>query len=304
MDNDERLLGRPNKPRRDWVSLLGLRDKTLWDLWVVMGPLLISATIAWAATEFDARSAAAQRQIEDDRAREDVLQSYIQDMTGLMLDRRLATSKQNQPVRSIARSRTLTAVRQLDADRKGILLQFLYESNLIGTDIVPPGSEPAIDRIVYLNGADLSSANLSGAGLVRSNLTEANLSHTNLTGADLSFTSLSEANLSYAILIGADLSNAGLIGAELNIANLTGADLWSASLTNADLSYTYLSGANLYYADLIEANLSHTSLSEANLSNAGLIGATLDKADLKDANLSDADLSGANLSGARDWTNH
>jgi uncharacterized protein YjbI with pentapeptide repeats len=195
-------------------------------------------------------------------------------MTGLMLDRRLATSKQNQPVRSIARSRTLTAVRQLDADHKGILLQFLYESNLIGTDIVPPGSEPAIDRIVYLNGADLSSANLSGAGLVRSNLTEANL-----IGANLSHTNLTGADLSYAILIGADLSNAGLIGAELNIANLTGADLWSASLTNADLSYTYLSGANLYYADL-----SHTSL----------IGATLDKADLKDAN----------LSGARDWTNH
>jgi hypothetical protein len=28
MDNDERLPGRPNKPRRDWLGLLVLRGKT------------------------------------------------------------------------------------------------------------------------------------------------------------------------------------------------------------------------------------------------------------------------------------
>jgi hypothetical protein len=32
MDNDERLLGRANKPRRDW---LGFQDKALWE-WMAL----------------------------------------------------------------------------------------------------------------------------------------------------------------------------------------------------------------------------------------------------------------------------
>jgi hypothetical protein len=93
-------------------------------------------------------------------------------MAELLLDNGLATSKQEQPVRSIARSSTLIAVRRLDADRKGILVQFLSESNLISK----------IDPIIDLSGADLSDADLSGA-----NLNGANLSHANLVSADLRF---------------------------------------------------------------------------------------------------------------------
>jgi hypothetical protein len=133
MDYDERLPGRPNKPKHDWRDWTGFRGKTLWDL---LGLLIVPVVIAlagWWLSEVSTRNqqrienqrAQAQQRIEDDRVRESVLQSYIQHMTELLLDKGLAISKQDQPVRSIARSSALTAVRQLDGDRKGILLQFL-----------------------------------------------------------------------------------------------------------------------------------------------------------------------------------
>jgi hypothetical protein len=158
MDDDERLLGRPNKPRRDW---LGVRGKTAWDwmsllivpLFIVVATVVATAVLNYfenqrenqraealrqadieradAQVEAESRRLQAQQQIEDDRVRESVLQSYMQDMTRLLLDKGLARSEADQPVRSIARSSTLTAVRQLDGDRKGILLQFLHESKLI-----------------------------------------------------------------------------------------------------------------------------------------------------------------------------
>jgi hypothetical protein len=127
-------------------------------------------------------------------------------MTELLLDKGLATSEPNQTIRDIARSSTLTAVRQLDPNRKGILLQFLYESNLIGastedrygfSSAKPSGqrSTTQVDPIIDLDGADLSGANLRNANLSIANLSDANLSGAFLTkgfttvdldGADLS----------------------------------------------------------------------------------------------------------------------
>jgi uncharacterized protein YjbI with pentapeptide repeats len=276
MDNDEQGVIRLKRRLRwnKWVDRAGFRGKTPWDwMSLLIVPLVIALAGWWLSQvstrnqqQIEDRRAQAQQQIEDDRVRESVLQSYIQDMTRLLLDKGLATSKQDQPVRSIARSSTLAAVRQLDADRKGILLQFLYESNLIGTDIVPPdseaaidlGSEPAIDPIIYLFGADLSSANLSDA-----NLSHAFLLGANLRGADLSRVFLNDANLSGADLSGADLG---------------GADLGGADLGGADLSRTDLRAANLSRTDLLGANLSGADLSRANLWRADLLGADLSRA--------------------------
>jgi uncharacterized protein YjbI with pentapeptide repeats len=296
MDNDERLLGRSNKPRRDWLSLLGLRDKTLWD-WtgLLIVPLFIAgATLVFSVSELqrEERRVFTQQQVEADRVRQDVLQSYIQDMTGLMLDRGLATSKQNQPVRSIARSMTLTAARQLDGNRKGILLRFLHESNLIaaGESFREAGASFfEIDvAIISLSGADLSYADLSGADLSGADLRGAKLIGVNLGsaymfGADLSDADLSGADLRSAVLLGAnlsdaDLSDAYLWKADLPVADLSGANLGSATLIDADLSHANLSGVNLFDADLRIANLSGTTINWTNgqLAQAdSLVGATM-----------------------------
>jgi hypothetical protein len=228
MDNDEKM-------RRDW---LGFRDKTLWNVLELLIVPLVIALAGWWLSEvstrnqqqIEAQRAKAQQQIEDDRVRQSVLQSYIQDMTELLLDKGLAKSEPDDPVRDIARSSTLAAVRQLDGERKGILLEFLFESNLVISS--------SIDPIILLEDADLRDANLSSA---------------DLSGADLSGADLFGTDLGSADLIGADLSGAKLIGAQMSGAFLGGANLIGAQMSGVDLSNANLTCVHERCANLRDA---------------------------------------------------
>jgi uncharacterized protein YjbI with pentapeptide repeats len=197
--------------------------------------LVVAMLLIWAAYRF-----------HKDNQREAALQAYIDHMSKLLLAQNLRHSLENEEVRKIARGRTLTVLRRLDAERKGSVLQFLHESTLLGKE----------GRIIDLTGADLSRAHLSRADLSGANLSHANLSRANLSGADLSEAILSEAilsgtNLSRTILSGTNLSEAYLMRA-----NLRGADLIGANLNEADLSGAFLIGAILSRANLSGANLS------------------------------------------------
>jgi uncharacterized protein YjbI with pentapeptide repeats len=249
--------------RRVWYrlfNLIGFRGKTLWDLMSLLIVPIVIALAGWWLSEVSRQNqqkiedqrAKAEQEIETDRARESVLQSYIQNMTDLLLDKGLATSDLTHPVRSIARSSTLTTLRQLDADRKGILLQFLHESNLITVG----------DPIIILSDADLTGAILRDAGL-----TGADLRSADLIGADLHDAHLSRAELRDAHLTGADLRDAYLFDADLSDADLGRAILSDADLTGADLT-----GAILISADLRGAKgWTNEQLAQAE----SLVGATL-----------------------------
>jgi len=162
-----------------------------------------------------------QLEIEADRLGHSVLQSYLQDMKGLLIDTDLADPGDDSTVREIARALTITVVRQLDGVRKGILLKFLYDTNLI-TD--------SANQITLLSEVDLNSTVLRDADLSGAILSDANLSEANLSLADLSDADLSGADLSDADLSGADLSRADLTGADLSRADLTGARLDDATI--------------------------------------------------------------------------
>jgi uncharacterized protein YjbI with pentapeptide repeats len=142
-------------------------------------------------------------------------------MSDLLVHEKLLESKPGDAIRALARARTLTALQELNPDRKRILLEFLDEANLINVSNV----------IVDLSFADLSHANLSGA-----NLDEADLRYANLQGANLSFANLHDADLGGASLARAMLSNAFLIGADLGRADLSSANLERATVTNQQLT--------------------------------------------------------------------
>ncbi len=197
--------------------------------------LVVAMLLIWAAYRF-----------HQDNQREAALQAYIDKMSQLLLAQNLRHSIENEEVRKIARVRTLTVLRRLDAERKGSVLQFLHESTLLGKE----------GRLVDLTGAHLSRAHLSRADLSGADLSRANLSRANLSRADLSEAILSEAILSRTNLSGTNLSGTNLSEADLMRANLRGADLIGANLTEADLSGAFLIGAILSRADLSGANLS------------------------------------------------
>src|SRR5260370_2697678 len=96
-------------------------------------------------------------------------------MSELLLHGKLRESQPGDEVRTIARVRTLTILPRLDKGRKNSVLQFLYESELIGKN----------KCLVRLYGA-----NFSKIGVLVSVLNDADLSGTTLIQTNLSDTYL------------------------------------------------------------------------------------------------------------------
>jgi len=261
--------------------------KTLWDLLqlliipaaLTMGGAFISLTISKNEREATNQRDKTEREIAEDNQREVSLQSYIDKMSELLLEKELRSSKPTDEIQKIARVRTLTILSRLDPERKKNLLQFLYEERLID------GSYPIVD-------------------LKGSNLRSINLSHMELVGVGLRSVDLHGARLLLADLHGSDLSNANLhktaaIQVLLNDATLCGANLSEAILLDANLRGANLRGANLGSANLRGADLRGVDLDNAHLGGADMHGVNLRDANLSGANLTGVDLRGADLRGVR-----
>ena len=271
--------------RKAWTRT-DLGRMTLRNWLPIVGALLVSLVIAlgiWGITwqleklenqraqqaqKLENQRAEAERELAERRAQDEALQAYLDQMSQLILDRKLLEVGQDDPVHTLAQARTSTAILRLDAEHNESVTHFLITSDL---------SVRSKDSARLLRGSTLSHAKLSGAHLPNADLGDAELS-------------------------GADLSNALLVNANLMGADLSDADLSNASLDNADL-VAHLPNADLSGANLIGADLSEANLFRADLSDATLIGADLSRAVLDDANLSNAVLDNANLGGANGITN-
>ena len=174
----------------------------------------------------------------DQQIQQESLQTYLGDMGELILrdTSPLPEASPDDAVSQLARAKTLTVLDGLSPGRKGIVIRFLREAQLIQRD------EGQRAPIITLFRADLSDADLSGA-----NLSDP-FQQTDLASADLSRANLADADLPYAYLRDADLSGADLRDANLEYANLRDADLRDADLSGADLHDADLIWANLHYA--------------------------------------------------------
>jgi uncharacterized protein YjbI with pentapeptide repeats len=279
------LIPRHQRPRRANKGWTGFSSKTLWDWLQLLIIPLVLATLGFlfnlSQAQINDANNAQQAKVSEERSiqqhlfdqqaaldqqRETTLQTYLDRMSDLMLTGNLDKSQPGDNIRAIARARTLTVLRQLDSMRKGILLEFLYESNLI----LPNRAKLDRTGIVDLSGADLSGAYLTGA---------------NLNGAVLD-----NVNLKVAYLREADLR-----GALLFKTDLSGADLRGANLEGADLSFSTLDGANLSIDTQFVTN-DPTDIHNTNLNDARLSQASFYKANLDGADLTGADLSGTYMS--------
>jgi len=257
------------------------RGKTFWDWLQLFATLGIPIVVVYASARLNhdlqiARNQQeASRQATQDQQRQETLQTYLSKMSELLQNKDLNDpAKAGVEIRALARAWTLMASRVLDANRKGILLQFLSESGLINID---------------KTAVDLRWADLSGVVLNKAILSETNLFNVDLSGAILNDVDFEKANLCFA-----NLSGANLRGAHFDKAYLPSVILSGANLEKAYFGEIYLNGAILR-----RANLRGTDLRGTDLSGADLSGANLSGADLSGANLSGADLSGANLKGAK-----
>jgi uncharacterized protein YjbI with pentapeptide repeats len=255
------------EPQKD--SRWGFRGMTVrnWlELLVVPLVLLgIGLLFQIQQNEVEERRLEAAQHIEEQRAQDEALQTYLEQMGQMLLDkdRPLRQSKEGDEVQLLARARTVTILRRLDSARNRDILQFLREARL-----VPSNRYDIQEHIVKLDASNLSEANLKGA----------NLDSFSLQGTDLSGADLRDAYLAWSFLHNAKLNGANLRGANLHgdpdqsgdDADLSDADLSDANLSEADLSYDNLSSANLQGANLTDAVLRGANLSNAKVTSEQL----------------------------------
>src|SRR5215208_4870138 len=225
-------------------SRWGFRGMTVRDwLQLLIVPLALVVISFLFTTQQDARQqhienqrAEAERELAEQRAQDEALQAYLDQMSSLLLNGELRTSDEDSEVRNLARARTLTVLGGLDQTRKSAVLQFLVEAELVQR---VEGRGP----IIRLSGANLSGAVLRGYADL-GDLSSGSLSRlNNLSGADLSGANLSKANLRGADLSDANLSpwvyfhGLAIVGGgrtDLSNANLSGADFSGANLSKAN----------------------------------------------------------------------
>jgi cell division protein FtsB len=229
MNTDREHSGKQTKTSR-W----GFRGMTVRDWLPLVAALLAPVVIilgiwgiTWQLEKLENQRAKAERELAEQRAQDEALQAYLDQMSQLILDRKLLEVEQGvpvhepgDPVHTLAQARTSTAILRLDAKHNESVTHFLINSGL---------SVRTKDSVRLLRGSTLSHATLSGAHLPNADLGDAEL-----IGADLSNALLLNANL-----IGADLSEANLFSADLSDANLIGADLSRSVLDNANLRGCY-----------------------------------------------------------------
>jgi hypothetical protein len=169
-----------------WTGFSGAKEtyKTLYD-WLQL--LFIPVVLAVAGFWFNHRErkaaelrAKAEQEIAIDNQQETALQEYIKEMSELLLHEKLLKSQPEDEVRKIAQVLTFTILPRLNGERKGSVLRFLHDANVL--DDVPP----IIDlHHADLRGAQLKFANLHGADLSGADLSGANLELADLSDADL-----------------------------------------------------------------------------------------------------------------------
>lgn len=334
----------PSKRRIRWPKWTGFHNKTIWDLLqLLIVPLMLAIVGFWFAAQQDQRQqriethrAAAERELANQRAQDEAMQAYLDEMGHLMLKEDLRNAESDSAVATLARARTLTLVQRLDGAHRGSVIQFLYESTLIERLGFHPQFQFTPEEAKQFNqqGEAMAQADQQqekfedsqGCSLTTVGNTEdipksvLKASRSLSPSAPLNGSSTqpssqlpSAEEIKPAVsLRGANLAHAELQNADLRSADLTGVDLHEADLRSAldyaSLMVADLEGATLEGVVARNVDLQGARLKDANLRRGNMIAVSLDEANLRSADLSDAllvestfhhaNLRGANLSDA------
>jgi uncharacterized protein YjbI with pentapeptide repeats len=251
------------------ANVPGLRGKTLWD-WLQL--LIIPAALALGGYIFNITISRNDQRNTQDNQQEVALQSYLDRMSELLLEKKLRVSQPDDEVRNVARARTLTTLRKLNIERKTVLIRFIYESHLFD--------------IVSLDDADLSGINLRNIPLKNFEIHYATLTHAFLENFNIENSNFNDSNFSYTTfndikVISSELQNVNLshtkiFNMEFDRCSLIGADLSYAMLSNVILKDTDLRNTNLTNVRLINVDLTGTNVTPEQLVQiSSLEGATM-----------------------------
>jgi len=265
----------------DWLNLIGV---LLIPFVIAAGTLYFTQQITFQQAQTSEQQHQTDIQLAQDQQQETTLEKYLDDMKDLLLNHGLGSYKSVDAVSQVAKVETFTTLRRLDPNRKGILLNFLFQARLISFKVLThSGSRQTndidINPIINLSQADLSAAILDFAHL--NNFSIVSISQEiNCDGlVDQTNKDVTQQKFPSIVPVrGIYLEDTNLNGVHMHEAQLSLADLSNASLENADLSFTQMNCVDLSSSDLRGANLNYAELAGTDFSDADLSGANLFKA--------------------------
>ena len=227
-----------------WVVLIvvevrvygtGFTGKTLFDWLTLLGVLAVPVMVGLGTVAITTQHSKAQEKAAQEQQYKDALQTFIDTITKLILEKDLLKAPEGSPARTMVRAQTNMTLSWLTHSHihKAALLQFMHDANLIKNP----------DPVISLSPRERSSSALNylathwdEVNLYGADLHDACLRQIDLRNADLRKADLSEANLENTNLSGANLHQADLTGANLTGTNLNGANLTGAIVTNEQLA--------------------------------------------------------------------
>lgn len=251
-----------HSPSKKFSRWAGFSNKTLFDwLDVVAVPAIVTlATLGLGILQIS---------ITQDNQRSELMSTYYERMQELLIEHKMGNPSSDERIRSMGGALTFSTFRQLDGERKGELLKFLYQAKLINPQCQanPDLTQPPICEkpIINLGGAKLSKTSFESGESV--NLPGVNLEGAILNDAELPGIQLSKAKMNHIRLPGANLENAFLNEADLKNANLNNANLKNVKLYKTNLTYALMRNAVFNKATLLETDLRCAELQGADLRN-------------------------------------
>jgi uncharacterized protein YjbI with pentapeptide repeats len=203
----------------------------------------------------------------DNLQKEKVLVTYFDDVSKLLM-------LENQPkIFAQLRIKTLTSLRQLDAERKRYLLLFLCESELICQN--PPYSNSSLLKI---DKADFNGVQINGTNDNKCSFTRIHLHDVYLSNSSFVECYIDRSNFSRATMNKAMFSKGLVLRTSFKFASLEKANFYNMKLATMNFA-----GAHLRQSDFTgtvwennTVDFTNTDLTEAKLSDAQLKNSTLD----------------------------
>jgi hypothetical protein len=211
----------------------GFQKKSFWDwLQLLIVPLMLALGAFYLNSAADFRD----YQIAQERKQQEILTDYFSKMQGLIVETKKIKETSGYTklhpkdeaarllpeFRSTAQALTLSVLEQLDGERKGKVITYLAESQLITAN--------------NDNQSSRSEIKLDGANLQKLELKDQVFSYINIAGADMTSTELSDILISDSDLSRVNLTEAVLQDVTFKNSNLSGVNLDGASLTNTNIS--------------------------------------------------------------------
>ena len=252
----------------------------------------IDREIAKQQREEDKSIAFEQRMLELEIAKvrneEKVLSKFLDEMSGLILEKNLISSAEGDLIRQFARIRTISALHQLSENRVNIVFNFLRDTNLIRSIY-----NRVEDEKIDLNGVKFRNVDFSLSYLELVKFNESNFINSKFLETNFVNAYCENAYFDYC-----DFEKAILNNAKFQRVKITGSNLKKSSLWSIDLTYAQISNSSFENPEFIGAKLNSARFKELNLANAKLHGAKVNKTNFISCDLDKSEFNGAELEGA------